>query len=88
MRFVDCYEDRDGESRRLFGHSWRYIIEGNEFRVLRRPFDIEKISVSSTNYGQGVIRYAYVHPIDEKIILDRNLLQGACGVLPCPRLMV
>lgn len=34
-----------------------------------RPFDIEKVKVSDTNYGQGVIRFAYVAPADEQAII-------------------
>jgi hypothetical protein len=75
MRFVRCYEDLAGESKRLFGHTWRYIIAGRDFRMLK-PFDIESVRVSNANYGQGVIRFAYIDSADEKLILDRGLLQG------------
>lgn len=77
MRFSSCYEDNTGESKRLFGESWRYIIDGQDFRIIAKPFDIETIRVSSTNYGQGVIRFAYVDPQDESIILEGNMLEGA-----------
>lgn len=58
MEFVRCYEDTAGESRKIWGHSWRYIIEGKNFCTLRYPFDIDSVRVSRKNYGQGVIRYA------------------------------
>jgi hypothetical protein len=51
--------------------------EGRDFRILRRPFDIERIRVSTANYGQGVIRFAYVDTADEKAILEGNMLEGA-----------
>lgn len=77
MRFVRCYEDLGGECMEIWGDSWRYIIEGDDFRILRRPFDIEDIQVSTKNYGQGVIRFAYVDPADEAVITEGNLLAGA-----------
>ena len=77
MRFVSCEEDRTGESKRIWGHQWKYLIRGDEFRILRRPFDVEKVQVSTANYGQGVIRFAYVHPDDETEILQNDLLAGA-----------
>jgi hypothetical protein len=77
MQFLRCYPDTAGESFRLFGYSWQYIIEGDAFRILRHPFDIETIKVSSTNYGQGVIRFAYVHPADASAIIKKELLTPA-----------
>ncbi len=78
MRFKRCYKDTTGESKRLFGKSWKYIIEGDPatFRMLR-GFDIEDVQVSGANYGQGVIRFAYVDPADEAEIVRRGLLDGA-----------
>lgn len=77
MRFARSEPDKAGESRRIFGHQWQFLISGSEFRILRRPFDIEDIQVSGKNYGQGVIRFAYVDPLDEAEILRRGLLAGA-----------
>jgi hypothetical protein len=77
MRFKRCYEDTTGECKRIFGETWRYIIEGERdtFRILR-SFDIENVQVSAANYGQGVIRFAYVDPAYETEILRRGLLEG------------
>ncbi len=77
MRFMACTPDRTGESKSIFGHQWQFLISGSEFRIIRRPFDIEAIQVSDKNYGQGVIRFAYVDPLDEAEILRRDLLAGA-----------
>lgn len=77
MRFVECYEDSEGESLRIWGQQWRYIIAGDDFRLLRCPFDIEDVRVSEANYGQGVIRFAYIAPADEAEILRRGLLETA-----------
>jgi hypothetical protein len=77
MRFKACEPDGAGESKRIFGHQWHFLISGYEFRILRRPFDIEEVQVSDKNYGQGVIRFAYVDPTDEAEILRRDLLAGA-----------
>lgn len=77
MKYRRCYADTVGECQKLFGHRWRYIIEGEDLRVLRRPFDIEKVQVSAANYGSGVIRFAYIVPEDEHVIVSRGLLEGA-----------
>jgi hypothetical protein len=76
MRFSRCRRDLTEETLRLFGQKWRYLIEGIEFRVLRHPFDIEKVKVSTANYGQGAIRFAYVDKADADAIAARNLLDG------------
>ncbi len=77
MTFVRCYEDTTGESLRIWGHKWRYIIEGAAFCMLRHPFDIETVQVSRKNYGRGVIRFAYVDEADEAEIRRRRLLNCA-----------
>jgi hypothetical protein len=74
MTFVRCYEDRAGESKNIWQHQWRYIIEGKNLCTLRHPFDIDDVKVSSKNYGQGVIRFAYVDPADEAEIRRRGHL--------------
>lgn len=81
MRFASCDADTTGESQRIWGRQWKYLIRGIDFRQLKRPFDIEDIQVSQANYGQGVIRFAYVAPADEAEILQRDLL---AGVPPSP----
>ena len=76
MRFDSCYEDKRGESQTIWGHQWRFIISGYDFRLLRRPFDIEDVKVTNTNYGQGAIRFVYVHPKDEEAIVAGGYLDG------------
>ena len=68
MTFVRCYEDTTGEAAKIWGRSWRYIIEGKDLCTLRYPFDIDAVKVSTKNYGEGVIRYAYLDPADESQI--------------------
>jgi hypothetical protein len=77
MRFRSCDPDTTGETMRIWGKQWRYLIRGTDFRILRRPFDIERVQVSAANYGQGVIRFAYVDPLDERAIISSDLLAGA-----------
>ena len=77
MRFDECYRDEARDSERIWGHRWEFIVRGYDFRILRRPFDIEQLQVSNANYGQGVIRFAYIHPDDEREILARQLLEAA-----------
>lgn len=67
------YEDRSGESMMLWGHRWRFILEGTDLCRLKRPFDIRKVQVSTKDYGAAV-RYVYVEPGDEKAIVSANLL--------------
>ena len=68
MTYLGCYPDRDGESRRIWNHEWRYIIQGMNLFELRRPFDIRRAKVSKKNYGQGAIRFVYVLPEDAAAI--------------------
>lgn len=77
MKYVRCYEDRGGESKLIWGHQWRYIIEGRDLCILRHPFDIDKVKVSNKNYGQGVIRFAYIDSTDEEEIRRLGLLECA-----------
>jgi hypothetical protein len=74
MTFVRCYEDGTGECKSIWGRNWRYIIEGKDWCTLRKPFDVDDVKVSSKNYGQGVIRFAYIDPADEAEIRRRGLL--------------
>jgi 5-methylcytosine-specific restriction protein A len=77
MRYLRCYHDTENESDRLWGRHWKHIIEASECWELAKPFDISDIKVSSKNYGQGVIRYAYVHPADAEIIVKNGYLTKA-----------
>jgi hypothetical protein len=62
-----------GDTKRIWGRQWKHIIRGREFRILRKPFDIEKVQVSSDNYGQSVIRFANFPTDDEAEILGRRV---------------
>jgi len=77
MRFVDCHEDIQGESDIIWGRHWQRIIQRCDLRILRHPFDIDNIKVSSKHYGQGVIRFAYIDPADEAAILEGGFLEPA-----------
>jgi hypothetical protein len=76
MRFGASRLDTANETVKLFGRKWRYFIEGTGFRILRHPFDIDDVKTSSTNYGQGAIRFVYVEKEDENAILSKGLLDG------------
>jgi len=77
MEFFRCYVDRNNESDRLWGRHWRHIIEASKCWALANPFDISDIQVSSKNYGRGVIRYAYIDPVDVEVIVAKGLLAEA-----------
>lgn len=74
MEFVGVHTDDVGESRRIWGRDWRYIVNGRNCRPLKQPFDIRKIQVSGKNYGQGG-PYVYVAEEDEAIIRKLGLLE-------------
>lgn len=65
-------------------HRWRYIIQGGEICMLKRPFDIDGVKVSKKNYGQGVMRYAYFDEAHEAEIRRRKLLECARGMFRDP----
>lgn len=75
MTYVGCYRDHKGESKAIWGHQWEYIIQGYGIYPVRRPFDIRRVKVSSKNYGQGAIRFAYVVPEDAKAIREGGWLE-------------
>ena len=53
MTFIRFYEDTDGESARIWGKQWTYILEGKGCRPLRNPFDLRLLQVTKRNYGQA-----------------------------------
>lgn len=67
MEFHRIYADSKGESERIWGKHWRYIIEGRGCRTLKRPFDICEIQLTETNYAQGG-PYVYVARKDEDML--------------------
>ena len=76
MKFVRYYLDAKKESFAIWGEQWRYIIECSELCVLKRPFDIARVQVSSKDYGAAV-RYAYVEREDEQVLRDKGYLDCA-----------
>ncbi len=52
MTFVRCYEDAAGESYKIWGHRWRYIIEGKYFCTLRYPFDLDSLKCLTRTMGR------------------------------------
>ena len=74
MEFVRIYNDTDGESRRIWGKKWRYLIEGKNCRPLKKPFNISQYQVSDENYGPGG-PVKYVADVDAKILKENGLLE-------------
>lgn len=73
MEIRRVYEDRDGESEQIFGHKWRYIVEGYNCFALKTPFDISEVQVTRENYRQGGT-ICHVAPRDaEAIVLGGHL---------------
>lgn len=68
------YEDESGESLKLWGYRWRFIVEGRDLCRLKRPFDIRQIQVTSKDYGAAV-RYVYVEAADASVIQTAQLLE-------------
>jgi 5-methylcytosine-specific restriction enzyme A len=73
MTFVRSYRDTLGESDKIWGKHWGFIVEGANLKELSRPFNIAAIRSSSKNYGQGG-PVVYVHPLDEKAIKSGGYL--------------
>jgi len=67
MSFVRSYRDAQGESDKIWGHHWPFIIEGTDLKELERPFNIKAVQKSSKNYGQGG-PVVYVDPLDQRAI--------------------
>ena len=65
MYYDGYYEDQDGESKRLWGKQWRYIIKGKNVRPIE-PFNMEDVAKSYRFYGGY---YLYVAPEDEAAVL-------------------
>ncbi len=68
MNFADQYEDKNGESQKLWGKQWKYVITGKNIRKVP-PFDIWDIQVTDKNY-KGVQWMGYVDAEDETEVLD------------------
>lgn len=66
MSFVRFSESAEEESQKLWGKSWRYMVEGDECRALRKPFDIRHVQVSKKIYDQ--LGPVYLDPEDHSIL--------------------
>jgi hypothetical protein len=73
MKFVRHYRDAKNESFTIWGERWPYIIECSDLCILKRPFDIARVQVSSKDYGAAV-RYVYVEPADETVLRTKGYL--------------
>jgi len=76
MKFVRFYLDSEKESTKIWGEQWRYIIECSDLCILRRPFDIAQVQVTSKDYGAAV-RYVYVDPADQDVLRKQGYLDCA-----------
>ena len=74
MTFVRCYADTSGESLRLWGKRWPYIIQGENCRRLKRPFRMSDVAVSGKNYGRGFTIFN-VDPEDEDYLAKHGYLE-------------
>lgn len=68
MDFVSQYEDTRGESQKLWGKKWKYIIVGKNVRKIP-PFDVWDIQITDKNY-KGIQWMGYVEHDDEAEVLD------------------
>ena len=76
MRFRGQHRDTSGESERTWGRRWKYIIEGDCWCELDRPFgpqDERITDVALRNYGPGG-SFFYVLPEDAEAFRQRGLL--------------
>jgi hypothetical protein len=74
MEFVRIYPDSKGESKKIWGKQWPYIVEGKNCYPLKYPFSMRQYQISNKNYAQGG-PYVYVAPADEQVLRQRNLLE-------------
>ncbi len=74
MEFDWVHLDTSGESMRIWGRQWEYIIEGKNCRSLKHPFDISNHQVTEKNYGPGG-PLVYVAPDDERVLQQKGLLE-------------
>lgn len=68
MNFVSQYEDINGESQRLWGKKWKYIIAGKNLRKVP-SFDMWDIQITNRDYKK-VQWMGYVEPEDQSQVLD------------------
>lgn len=73
MEFERIYLDTSGESIKIWGKPYKYIVEGRNCRPLR-PFDIRKYQVTKKEYGPGG-PFVYVEPEDVRVLQQHGLLE-------------
>jgi hypothetical protein len=65
MTCVRVYPDTTGESRKIWGRSWQFIIQGSNLRQLPKAIPISRFGkASGKNYGQGAQKFVYVEDAD------------------------
>ena len=77
MRFRCQRPDTTGETERIWGKHWKFIIEGDSWCKLDQPFDPQKERVTSVvckDYGPGG-PFFYVLNEDAKAFRQRSLLR-------------
>jgi hypothetical protein len=74
MEFVRCFEDNSGETLRIWGRRWKYIIEGTNLCRLKKPFRMSEVQVSGKNYGQGFVLFR-IEPEDERHLQKSGYLE-------------
>jgi len=82
MYYDKCYEDINGESQKLWGQQWKYILQGYGIKPIR-PFNIKEIQVSKQNYDSAV-NYAYLLKEDEEIVLKQFSLDAILNLPAFP----
>jgi 5-methylcytosine-specific restriction enzyme A len=68
MEYVRTYEDVSGESDRLWGRHWPYIIEATNVRSVE-PFDLDAIRATDKLY-KDVQTFSTVRSEDEAAVLE------------------
>jgi len=75
MTYAKARPDLDGETERLWGKHWRYVILGSEAGKLDCPFDIRILQVSEKNYGQA--GPTYLEDDDCQVLVGGGYLKPA-----------
>lgn len=77
MRFRCQRPDTSGETEKIWGRRWRFIIEGDDLCKLIRPFSPQQervTEVSRKNYGPGFALF-YVLDDDARAFREGGLLR-------------
>lgn len=75
MDCVRVYRDTARESLRIWGRSWKFIIEGSNLRALPKPIPISRFGrASGKNYGKGAQKFVYVEDADLADLRAEGLL--------------